>query len=268
MAPTLDRYLNQWRFYRRSLMVFLALNIFSVVVALLLAAKYFGSQKNFGEKQRELYSQITSAEESLKDLRKIQATLKGRTRLEVKTLQDEKLILDSLSAWQKIREKATVLKLDWPKDFSPLIDTSENRTLLAEMTVQLEECQALRLKALAVSLGKYESNVRQLILAGLMTLMFGFIFPSLFIYLIGRALNRVRVEMQKAALEFIRGFNENRSAYGADAFKNVEFWLQILLLMSEQARYLSGHPVALMTSEISYVIRQELKKSQNNSKAA
>jgi hypothetical protein len=92
-------------------------------------------------------------------------------------------------------------------------------------------------------------------------LLFGFLFPTLIMWLIARAMGSLRREMHSAVIEFLRGWRSAENAYGPGAFKSPEFWLQIVLMTGQFAGQMSSHPTAQIASELAYIIRQELQRA-------
>jgi Sec-independent protein translocase protein TatA/cell division protein FtsB len=262
MTPQLDQFFSQWRIYKRTLIFFFAVNVFSVVFAIVLAAKYISSHSTLAKKQTHLISQIENIEKTQFALKTLQNKLSQRKKIEIRTREDEKQVLSILSDWQELRTySAQIEGVVLNYEFSSLIDTVEAQTEIQKYDKGLESAKVLLWQKMKAQISDFNFTTQLIIITGVITLLFGLILPTIISSYMGRALNNARKEMQNAALEFIKAWGEAKAGMGEDAFKNVEFWLQILLLVGQQTSRLSSHPAAQITGELAYLVRIELQKS-------
>ena len=49
--------------------------------------------------------------------------------------------------------------------------------------------------------------------------------------------------------------------HGEEPFKNPHFWVEVLLILGGQMEHYSRHPAFALTSELSYLVREELHKN-------
>ncbi|OFZ19923.1 MAG: hypothetical protein A2Z20_07715 [Bdellovibrionales bacterium RBG_16_40_8] len=263
MTRSLDYFLAKWTFYKRCLVIFLAFNIFSIAVSAVLGFNYFTFKRNLGAKQQASLERIEKSDLALNKLAVFQAELSERQHLIIRNREDEKKVLTILNNWQEIKVIITSLNTT-PND----IPLSDDFSTLAQVSKSLNALKQKELSALRAELTNYNDTTRLLIIAGALTLIFGIILPHLVLFMLARTLNRIRVEMQNAALEFIKNWSTTKASFGDEPFKNVKFWLQILLLAGHQAGKLSSHPAIQVTSELAYLVHLELHKKSTGKAAA
>ena len=258
---TLSRTFAKWRFYKRAFIFFVCVNVFSVATSMVLAVKYFGFQHDYGAQQVAEIHRVAKIDAGLGQLQAFILELQTHTALDIRSTEDEKHILQLLEAWSRIKNYAQEIHATTlPVDFSPLINTPENAASLRQIATEFQTIKAATYNALEQRLTTYRSNMRELLVIGFITLLFGLILPLLCLYLLGRALNGIRREMQAAALRVVGEWSETRLQFGEGAFRNMEFWLKMLCLAGEQTRHLSYHPAAQVVSEFAFLIRHELAK--------
>jgi hypothetical protein len=265
MMPVIDQYLNQWRFYKNAILVFLAINVFALTLSAVLAVRYFGFKKDLGVEQKQLLHKIERVDDvfaAFDDIEKSGTALaksKG-----VHTTADEESVLHLIKSWDALKTLSTDLDTHLPHTEHPLLFDEKTRENFLESRADLLHLRTQMFSELNLNLDNYHHNQIELILVGIITLLFGIILPQFILYLIGRTLNRLRLEMQNSVKDFLKSWNQTSTAFGPKPFQNVEFWLQILLLAGEQSSRLSGHPAARIAGELAFIIRQELRNSGTN----
>lgn len=268
MTPTLDRFLSQWQRYKTAMVVFLSLNVFSVTCAFVLGINFFSVKKDLGERHSASLQNIMKADKALVALDQLLHDIQSRTKLEIRSAEDERRVLALLARWQEARDLANqVLPQAIQLQTAVLIFNSENQSLIGQMRASLLSVKESEWQNLNTSLHKYNDRMKLLITTGAITLIFGIILPLTILYLMGRAVNRLRIELQNTALEFIKTWAETKAGFGEEAFKNVEFWLQVLLLIGQNTSRVSTHPLAVIAGELAYLVRLELQR-KNNAQAA
>jgi hypothetical protein len=261
MTPIFDRYLKQWRLYKTAMIVFIAINVFSLALSVVLAIRYFGFKHNLAIEQNQKLHKIElidAAFESLSEIEKNAFAVKSAKSIQ--TTQDEERVLKLLHNWQDLRSLAVELEAPLPETDHPLLLDEKTRLKLIDSRAGLISLRRKLFADIHTSLESYEHNQVELIVTGLLTLIFGLLLPQAALYMMGRALNRVRLEMQNTVREILKSWNETSMAFGPKPFQNVEFWLQILLLAGEQTGRMSGHPMAQIAAEMAYLVRQELRR--------
>ncbi len=262
MTPLFDGYLRQWRIYKTAMIVFLAINVFSLALALVLSVRYFGFKRSAAVEQKTLLHKIELIDDVFDSFAEIEKNsfLIGKSK-SVRTTQEEESVLKLLKNWDALKTLSAEIETPLPSTQHPLLLDDKTKASLVESRAGLTTLRHQFFGELNSRLESYHQNQIELILTGLLTLLFGIVLPQFVLYLIARTMNRVRVEMQNTVRDILKSFNETSAAFGPKPFQNVEFWLQILLLSGEQASRLSRHPVAHIAGEMAFLVRQELKQS-------
>jgi hypothetical protein len=268
MTPTLDRFFRQWSLYKNAMIVFLTINVFSVALSLFLASYYFGSKRDVGHKQTQTLQQLQVADQTLTQLQNLRKNVGSKKTFQLRTRADELAALQTLSLWNDLKNNLTTLGLQMSGgDFIGFISTSETDTELSRLENELSAKKQSHIETMLSQMKSFDNLTRVLMWTGLVTLLFGLILPQYVLYKMGKTLNAIRIEMQQSALQFIKVWAETRAGFGEDAFKNVDFWMQILLLTTQHLSRLSSHPALQVTSELAFLVREELKKSAGNKAA-
>jgi hypothetical protein len=263
-TPALDRYLTQWRFYKNCLIVFLAINVFSVSLAFILAFYYYGSKRDIGVRQSQALAELQKADTAITEAQTLQMQLAQKKSWTLKTRADEEAALAGLAAWHRLSVAAQDLGLKLNiGSFTGLIASAESQQALNDYQAELAAHKGNLIAEMQKQLRGFDTLTRSLILTGLITLVFGIILPQFLIFKLAHTLNTIRIEMQNSAREFIKTWAETRAGFDDGAFKNVDFWLQIILLSTQHASRLSSHPALQVTSEMAYLLREELKKNSS-----
>jgi hypothetical protein len=268
MTPTLDRFFRQWSLYKNALIVFLTINVFSVALSFFLAFYYFGSKRDVGHQQTQTLQQLQLADQTLTHLQGLRKKVAGKKTFQLRTRADEISALETLSLWNDLKNNLVVLGLQMSgNDFIGFISTAETETELSRLEKELSAKKQSNIETMLLQMKSFDNLTRVLLWTGLATLLFGLILPQYVLYKMGKTLNAIRLEMQHSALQFIKVWAETRAGFGDGAFKNVDFWMQILLLSTQHMSRLSSHPALQVTSELAYLVREELKKSAENKAA-
>lgn len=269
MTPRLDRFLYQWSIYKRALLVFFAVNIFSVVLSMVLGFEYFATQKDVRQVLQATTDKMARLDQTLDLINTIGKEGSQKTKWELRTKEDEARLVYELSRWQDLKSTLDYLPdVSFNREALSVVATPERQRELNSIREQLLKTKNQEWKTLQSQTERGHSKTQILIMVGLATLLFGLVLPIIIMYFMGRTLQGIRREMQSAALDFIRSWAEAKAGFGDEAFRNVEFWLQILLLLGERTSHLSSHPVVQITGEIAYLIRLELKKKSRPVDAA
>jgi hypothetical protein len=117
---------------------------------------------------------------------------------------------------------------------------------------------------LSVSLYQKMNEVHwELIATALCTILFGIVFPYMYILKIKRKILMLKLEVEKQVQTWVKGWFSTYSEYGQDSFQKSEFWLKIVMLSVEQLAQYSTHPAVYMGAEISRIVRTELERREN-----
>lgn len=273
MTPTIDHYLNQWARYKVALVVFFTMNAFSIILALVLGVNHFVVKHNLANTQLQTIANLETADQTLAKLTELQTGLQVNLLTDQKTNQKTQIInekkytllilthsLELKNLLQQLNSAQQEIQLN--DDLSTLLSATENPSQFISTREQIENIKKQMLHNLKLQIESSNNSTQLLIVIGLLTLIFGLILPSMIFYLMSRGLNKIRLEIQKSAIEFIKDWGKIRDQFGNDAFKNAEFWLQIILLLGSFSGRMSSHPLAQISSEFAHLIRLELQKNK------
>ncbi len=103
-------------------------------------------------------------------------------------------------------------------------------------------------------------QVKELIAVGGLTLTFGIILPLYVLLKIGLMMDHARRELERAARDIAQEWMRQFEKYDQDPFKNVDFWMNAVLLSAEQVGRYYKHPMANFGGELAGLVRLELNK--------
>jgi hypothetical protein len=260
MTPHLDRYLQRLRFYKRAFVFFAVVNAFSLSASLVVGFRYFAFKRSAVTAQQALLDKASEADRAVDILNHLHHDLATK-HLNLKSRSDELEVLAILDRWQTARQLVQHLGVTVPDSLRLLGEDSSSNSALELLLSRLTEMKAATFNELHENLASFSGVQKELVLTGLLTLIFGFLLPTAIMVYAGRAINALRKEMQSAIVEFLRSWKDATSAHGPGAFKDPDFWLKILLLVGQYSGQMSSHPVAQIAGEIAFVVRQELQRA-------
>jgi len=267
MTPKIDQFLQQWGRYKKSLILFLSINIFSIVMALVLGVNYFSVKKDLGIKQRQLIQKVEHTDVAIGLVMRFARQLSYKEQMRNQT--DQAFMIALVTDWSRlarILEEFENIKIS--KEASSFIWSKETMSELKTVEEKLQIEKQDLLDELKHGTIAYDDSTRLLIAIGAITLLFGLVLPNVVLYFMGKTLNGLRRELQDAAIQFLKQWSETKAGFGDEAFKNVDFWMQIVLLVGSQSGRFSNHPALQIGSELAHLVRIELQKQAKSDKAA
>lgn len=94
------------------------------------------------------------------------------------------------------------------------------------------------------------------------TLIFGVAVPLILLSLMLRALRMAQKSLTNAAKDIVKNWSTALNRYGEDPFRNGHFWIEALLIITEQIGAQSRHPAAMLSAELSHLVREELQRNR------
>jgi hypothetical protein len=268
--------LRKIKLYKNLLWFFFALNVFVLVSGGILGLDYWYSKKKWSDRQDKLFVSINLAHEVEAKLFALShqepVELKGKS-LDKKT---EGQLFGRFHQWQKLQEEIKELKSISGYGGLSLLQYDANGPKLAQVKKIYREVQELKKnqqgKIIAVKGILFDSTFA-LTMITLSTLLFGIIIPGFIFAFLTRALWRAQNELQKHVREWMNEWVKQSKAAGGEPFRNPQFWANMALLTVESFAAFSKHPIAHISGDLTYLIRQELQSVQeeaphNPSKAA
>lgn len=233
---------QQIKIYKNLLIVFWAINIFSVVTASVIAFYYFNTPHNeFSELSR---NKLTLGE-SLSRISKLNSNSKANEifliNKEISNYNWAPTYTLPLSKKKLLDKKPELLKR--------LIDD-----------INESESDSQRL---------YEANSKkqkQLIIIGVVTLIFGLFLPLAILVLMSKLGFLAKRKTEDHIKDWILQWQKEHSNYD-EAYKSPEFWSRILIISVEHFSPLIDHPAASYIGEVSGEIKKEMLKNSVNPKS-
>lgn len=250
--------------YKRLLVFFIVLNVFSILLSSILGINFFTSKRSTNNKFLTKTEQINTIQKLEEKTQSLYDTDNNKKITEFhiwsllntnKKLQDR--IIEKSSGFVKSKE-LTNFELFF-KDGKNL--DKNQISFLAQFLVTERKALFKELQDIHTD---YTNHSHVLILTGLGTLIFGLILPLLIITLLTKLINETRLRLEKKALNWFDEFLKEKTAMGDGAFKSPEFWLKVFILSVEYIAPYSNHPIANYGSHISKLVRIELGKVEES----
>jgi len=172
-----------------------------------------------------------------------------------------------LQSWESLRLRLENLNLgataplpELPQDY--FTNSVRASYFLQELKAILKQ-KVSQQEANILALAQRESAlVKAVIWIGALTLVFGVAIPLIIFSLTLKALRQGRKALTKAAQDIVADWSKTLSRYGEDPFRNAHFWIEALLILTEQIGAQSRHPAALLSAELSHLVRHELERTK------
>jgi hypothetical protein len=170
-----------------------------------------------------------------------------------------------MQSWERLRSEVKDLELKSAKHFPNDYFVSGERAKFWLSTVKQEiQSNLNQHESQIVQLAHREHQLtRAVIWLAAITLIFGVAIPMIAIALILKALRVAQRTLTTAAKEIVQDWSTALNRYGEEPFKNAQFWVEAVLILTEQFGSQSRHPAAVLGAELSHLVRHELHKSKS-----
>jgi len=235
--------------YKKLLIVFMALNVFSMALGLVFTAQYFTSQKKIQSESNQITQQyqIINQVEKLYSIKKPEELFIPNSKMYIKLNQyfskDYKQddFNKKYQAYFK-RLEPNLKVYDWEKlkvfNESYKLQILERQTALVTLSSQTQ---------------------KNWISIGLLTLIFGIILPITLLSLISRLIYKVQKALYAKTTDWLKDLRQEKWK-NKKAFQSPEFWMKVSLISIEHWAKYGQHPVLQFSSELSGIIKDELNK--------
>lgn len=227
---------QQMKVYKNLLIVFWAINIFAVITAAVIAFYYFS------QPQGNLLK-LTQEKQN------INHSLKLLTNLDAKADKTELFELNK-----------NISTYEWAPTYK--LPMSNKEILSKRIELQNRLINSLQdLENESIEFYKAQSkSQQQLIIIGVLTLIFGLFLPMAIIALMAKlgllAKNKTEDHVKEWILQW-----QKENARHSDPYKSPEFWSRILVISIEHFAPVVDHPAAKYLGEISGEIKKEMLKA-------
>jgi hypothetical protein len=103
-------------------------------------------------------------------------------------------------------------------------------------------------------------------LIGLGTLCFGIILPAYFLHRISQQIKHIRLQTERMMAQWISMWLETYKTYHGNAYREPQFWLNVMLFSFETVSGHIDHPVLHVLAEFAPLLRQEMGRNLDHKK--
>jgi cell division protein FtsX len=258
LRENLGRLWRRIQTYKNLMVLTIALNV--LVASSGLVASYLLWTGAF-----QLSNEILSQNQKQTELLKLSETLLQIPDLDPKKTLTRESALKELRAWENLFAQARTLGLksanNPPDDY--FLNAEKGRSWKAEVKAEVAGLTKAH-QAKVLNLAQREDRMTSAVLWIMaLTLVFGVALPLILFSLILNSLRRAQKALAETAKEIVQDWSRSLSRYGDDPFKNAHFWIEAILIVSEQVGQQSRHPAAQLSAELSHLVREELHKAKN-----
>ena len=246
------------QYLKWAIILVMAANVF-VLTSSILAGVYYFHLKNQVERQ---------VNASIEELQKFNEIEKALRQLSGPKPKDSEAIYEYRKSSDALKEMLKSLALELPalSDYLGQSKTWYLETPKAqEIAVVLDERKLALQQNIRAAIEKTRDASIQLIIAGLMTIIFGFLLPIYFFYRLVHALIAAKQtyeeKMAKWLVEYLNGYKRYGEKADGKPFQDPLFWLHLVMISVEIFGPRSHHPIIRMVSELAPLVKQEIEKS-------
>lgn len=244
---TIDGLTSKWRFYRNTLVACFFINVLVVITGMCLAVDHWHTALKGSGSQEQLFSRLESAD-------KLEVAVQNLKSPSKKDATSEFL------NWSEI--KIQLMEIGAPALPLEVMNSSEARAAyLAGLETDIRSKKMTWMKEWRQTQSRDAHVVRLIIIISALSLIFGLLLPLYCFHRISRILVRTKDDLQKAAQNIVAEWLKAAHRFGEDPFRNIEFWLHIVLIAAAYIGESSRHPAAQVAAELAHLVRRELKKN-------
>jgi hypothetical protein len=111
------------------------------------------------------------------------------------------------------------------------------------------------------------SHKKELIYIGALTFLFGILLPGLISYLLFKALKTAQRLFIESVRSLVADWRQAVESGGPEPFKNMQFWVETLLILSHHLGRQVDHPLVQIGGDLAGLIQHELKIARNKNAA-
>lgn len=253
--------LKRLKLYKNLFVLFIALNVFCLSLGVVFSISHWlkRDQDYQSSQKLQMEFQLTQAIRHHVDVMDLNKSPKNKTSVNFKILEYQiwKKWQDYLSLnsspnptdafYQKLHPYFVDFELSTePKKWEELTDflaTHQEQVLLSTQKLHTKSLQ----------------NYQEWILVGLFTFLFGILIPMVLLGLITKQIWKAQKELMKKTSHWLEDIKKEHLQRD-QAFRSPEFWLQMVLISLEHWAAHSPYPILKYSSEVSVLIKKELKK--------
>lgn len=247
------------RFYKNAFVLCIFLNVLSVTFGVVFGAYYFNLVLSTSSAADQITFQINHTEKIDSQLNKIKDFLE----LKSKALTTRENMLEELTLWQEL--EGLLAQANQPAiDKKNLKNRETSIEYLSQLTNKNRETRAQLFTDWDGLRSKQNRPLLLFVVVAAITLFFGLFLPLYFLRQIALQIQKLKTDLHRAAQDITREWMHALTQFGDQPFKNLDFWLHIILLGASYLGKTSSHPGLQLASELARLIRVELQKNSSN----
>lgn len=243
---TLDGLTSKWRFYRNTLVACFFINVVVVITGMCLAVDHWHSAYKSGESQERLFSRLESADKIETAIQNLKSGKKDAT--------------NDFINWSELKIQLTAIG-GAPLSLEAMNSPESKTAYLTSLETDVRSQKLQWMKDWRAAQSRDSNVVRLIIVISFLSLTFGLLLPLYCFARISKILVRTKEDLQKAAQNIVAEWLKAAHRFGEDPFRNIEFWLHIVLIAAAYLGESSRHPAAQVAGELAHLVRRELKKN-------
>ncbi len=243
---TLDGISSKWRFYRNTLVTCFFINVLVVISGMCLAVDHWHTALKQSDSQDQLFAHLVSADKLDAAIENLKLGKKDAT--------------NDFENWSEIKIQLIEMNAA-PLPLEVMNSTEAKAAYLSSLETEMRAKKAKWMKDWRGSQSHDAHVVRLIIIVSALSLLFGLLLPLYCFTRILRILVRTKDDLQKAAQNIVAEWLKAAHRFGEDPFRNIEFWLHIVLIAASYLGESSRHPAAQVAGELAHLVRRELKKN-------
>jgi hypothetical protein len=112
----------------------------------------------------------------------------------------------------------------------------------------------------------HQPQAAEMALIGLATLCFGIFLPLYFSIRLTKQIKHIRLQTERMMAQWISMWLDTYKNYHGDAYREPQFWLNVVLFSFETVSGHVDHPVLHVLAEFAPLLRQEMSRSLDTHK--
>lgn len=249
---------RKWLFYRNLLAAFFVLNVFCVASGFVLSFNYWGFKQSLRDKHQTELRKLAASADLERQVAGLESTLFAGAKA------DRASLLREAGEWHQLKAHlaASGLLEKYPLHEATIADPKSALAYLKDIKTGLAGERKAVYENLTAMVESYSDTTREIVVIGGFTLLFGLVLPGFVLWRLTRLLKSSTEQLRHTAREIVDEWLRQNDKYGAEPFKNPEFWVQLFLLTTQFSGRAMGHPMAQLAGEMAGLVRHELEKSR------
>lgn len=235
-------------FYKKALIALVAFNVFCVFTGLYLFVIYI-------TKEKDAHRQLENSTLTMEELRKHESAL---LKLQSEFHPGSQQFLFSFWSYQNLVKESPLLK-DIPEFHQLTLTTPDklNAKMFSDLLPKVSELRKKYIDDLLKAQQTGDSVKLNFLVVALVTFSFGFLLPVYIFSLITRKIDSLREQIVDKIQKILTAWQEQSQSFQQS---DLTLWLYLFLLSVELVAPMSKNTTLQVGSELSYLLRQEIKR--------